>query len=133
MAAELQPNEAAFSFRCALCDEDTIGIPIPLKPRCRCVVSQECDVDSIVPLFLKATESEYHYPPQWGTVIIFFQPFLHLLPPGFTERYVRKMAEYTTPLAERIYCRAPKLKLGLFKAPEQCGRFLEIQGRNTAC
>lgn len=133
MAAELQPNEPAFSFHCTLCDEDIIGIPIGLNPNYDYAVCQECAADSVVPLLLEAAESEYHYPPKWGTVPIFHSHFLHLLPPDFLRNYVKKYNEYSTPIAERIYCRAPKLKLGLFKAPEQCGRFLGRQIRTPCC
>lgn len=127
MAASLQPNEAAFSFQCVLCDEDVLGIPIPVDIRCNYVVCQQCGLDSIVPMLLMAAESEYHFPPRWGTQMIFSERFHHLLPSGFCKHYGQKMFEYTTPLAERIYCRAPKLKLGCLRAPKECGHFLDRQ------
>lgn len=105
-----QQQAVGFSFRCDLCEDDHIGVPIIINPKYHYVVDAECASDMVVPLLERALANEFSYPAKWGKIVINYKNFLHLLPPGFQRDLRRKRVEYHTPVFERIYCRAQRQK-----------------------
>lgn len=129
MANGAQP--VGFSFRCNLCEDDHIGVPIVVNSKHSYVVDEECASDMVVPLIERALASEYSYPPRWGNITVDYKHFLHLLPQGFRERFRQKRVEYRTPLSERIYCQAQREKVP-GEPLEQCGTFLRQKSSKPA-
>lgn len=118
-----QQQAVGFSFRCDLCEDDHIGVPIIINPKHHYVVDAECASDMVAPLLERALANEFSYPAKWGKITIDYKNFLHLLPPGFQRDLRRRRVEYQTPVTQRIYCRAQRQKVPEGTL-EQCGAFL---------
>ena len=114
---------ATISFECTVCLEERTDPKKDVRHiECNAICPQ-CAL-TIPPLFEKALKNEIDYPPRWGNIAIEFEDFMDMLPPEFERAWRKKVAEYETPIGQRLFCPQKLGKLGSEESYDICNSFL---------
>lgn len=122
------------TFECQVCFEDVLEPRGTIRTIGDDQICSDCAVTAIVPLFEAAIKNEIDYPPKWGSQEIPFEDFRDLLSPAARGKWFKKLAEYKTPVARRVYCgRKKKGRFG--SGNEICNFFMGMimQGHYASC
>lgn len=109
------------SFDCVVCLESKTEQQPHSVARDQ-VLCLECVTEHIIPLFRKALDFEFHYPPGWGDTKLDIYTFKDVLDSDFIAHYCVREHEYTTDLQDRLYC-----KHDIFRLEEDEGVAINAQ------